>query len=597
MSRGGLVSAMATAATLAACDSQRQVVPVSSSDLASRALALESGLAPTQPVLAPPPVLDPGAATQRLRAKAPELDRLGPQDAWAGEALLLGAPLDGETEPAISAGLRELVLAAVQANIPSRTARVQTAVMAEQMIQAEAAFDMLFSANGQISRQDEPSVSVVGPSGPIDFTGTGTDVSAFGTGVQQLLSTGGTWTLSTEATRTEKKPLDAFTPNPNWQTAVTLGLDQPLLRGFGSDVALAQVKLTQNASAQSQLEFRKSLLDLVKRVEETYWRLAAARQRVASAQWLLAEGGKVRDLLEKRRGIDATDADYAEAVSVVEQRAADLVRARLDANVLTDQLKLMVESPAFPVGDGCRIVPTDRPTREAVVVGLREAIVSALERNPGVLQSLLKVDAGDIQLTVAQNGTLPQLDLAAQVALQGLDGNFGDSYQEVADADFVNWLVGATLSQPIGNRAPESLYRETRLQRAQAALGYRRSVDQAVTDIRTAMRQVVAGEELVERTGTLRLAAAESMRALASYEENLAELSPEFLQLKFLRQQSMASAHMQAFNARVDMEVALASLRMSMGTGLDPYGITIESGPGPLNDVDPGLAPILTVQD
>lgn len=582
---------------VAACDTQRQVVPVGSAELASQALALESAGVPVAPILPPAPVLEPGPATERLRAREPELAQVGPQDAWAGELLPLGAPLDGEPEPAIGAGLHELVLAAVQANIPTRTARVQTAVMAEQLVQAEAAFDMLFSASGQVSRQDQPAVSVVTPSGPIDFTGNGTDQSTFGAGVQQLLSTGGTWSLSTEATRTKKLPLDAFTPNPSWQSAVTLGLDQPLLRGFGPGVALAQVRLAQNASTQSQLEFRKSLLDLVRRVEETYWRLAAARQRVATAQWLLAEGVKVRDLLEKRRGIDATDADYAEAVSVVEQRATDLVRARLEANLLTDQLKLMVESPSFPVSDGCLIVPTDAPAREAVAVGLRESIVSALERNPAVLQSLLKVDAGDIQLTVAANGTLPQLDLAASVALQGLDGGLGSSYQEVADADFVNWLVGATLSQPIGNRAPESQYRETRLQRAQAALGYRRAVDQAVTDIRTAMRQLVAGEELVGRTATLRLAAAESMRALASYEENLAELSPEFLQLKFLRQQSMASAHMQAFNARVDLEVALTNLRTAMGTGLDTHGITVESGAGPLGDVDAGLAPILTVQD
>ena len=584
------MSAIGVTVLLSACrHDQSSFQPVSTNELVSGALALESKDAPSEPTRAAPP-LDSSSAAARLEARASDLVAMGPQFGSAGASLVVAPPLDNESESVIVIGVREAVLAAVHGNIPARSVRVETAIRVEQLLQAQAAFDMLFTGNASASRADQPAVSVVTPSGPLDFTGDGTDSSTFGVGVQQELSTGGAWSLGTQSTWTKKLPLGSFTPNPSWQSSLTLGLEQPLLRGFGSDVAFAQVHLAKNATAASILTLRQSLLDVVERTEQTYWQLASARQRASSAQWLLEQGIAVRNVLARRLEIDASGADYAEAVSVVEQRAADLVRARLSVALASDQLKLLIENPQWPVGQGAMLVPSDDPSRELVSWNLRSSIVDAMEFHPTVLRALIEVDSSDIRITVAENGTLPALDLAAQVALQGLDGTLSRANQEVGDADFVNWLVGITLAQPIGNRAPESLYREARLRRAQSALAYRRSVDQTVTDVRAALRTMQASADLMQQTRTLRLAAAESVRSLEIYEASLAALSPEFLQLKFMRQQALASAHMQEFNARADYQVALARLRSATGTSLDTYGISVEGGAGDLTDMDSGIA-------
>lgn len=115
-------------------------------------------------------------------------------------------------------------------------------------------------------------------------------------------------------------PPGFFYPNPSWTNNIQVGMSQPLLQGFGSDVNLAQVRLARNADRKSMQDLRLRLLDLVARTEAAYWRLVLARNDLAIRQWLVAVGVEVRDVLAKRRQFDTTLAQYADAVAVVENR-------------------------------------------------------------------------------------------------------------------------------------------------------------------------------------------------------------------------------------------------------------------------------------
>jgi outer membrane protein TolC len=301
-----------------------------------------------------------------------------------------------------------------------------------------------------------------------------------------------------------------------------------------------------------------------------------------SAEWLLKVGEDVRTLLERRRQYDTSLAQYADAVSKVEDRRASVIRSQRDLQRAVNELKRAMNDPRLPVGGSETIVVVDTPVDQPLRCSVADSMATALAQNPTVSAALLSIDDGAIGVDVADNGRLPQLDLLTTGALYGLNSNFGDAWNDLGDNDWIEYSVAATFRQPIGNRAAEAEYRRARLARSRAVIVYKTAVQGAVLDVRNALQEAYAGYRLISQTRAQRLAAAENMRALALDEENIAQLTPEFLALKFLRQDGLASTQFAEATALADYNIAIANLYAAMGTALERNRIELS-----LVDVEP----------
>ena len=80
----------------------------------------------------------------------------------------------------------------------------------------------------------------------------------------------------------------------------------------------------------------------------------------------------------------------------------------------------------------------------------------------------------------------------------------------------------------------------------------------------------------VKQCMEFRVAQAENLRALLVEEETLAGLTPEFLNLKFQRQEGLASARRQEIDAIASFDRAVSSLYRAMGVGLSMKNIQVE---------------------
>jgi len=87
---------------------------------------------------------------------------------------------------------------------------------------------------------------------------------------------------------------------------------------------------------------------------------------------------------------------------------------------------------------------------------------------------------------------------------------------------------------------------------------------------------VITNYELIEATRAFRVAQAENLRALLVQEETLVGLTPEFLNLKFQRQETLAEARREEVAALVNFDTALAELYRAMGVGLTMRRIEVE---------------------
>ncbi len=509
-----------------------------------------------------------------LGPRLPELDALGPQSAGAGPALSLGLDVTDGSVP-IQVSLQSAMAAAVRNNLGAQGARIAQAVSEADLVAAEAAFDAVLTSG--ISYNDSEN-----PAPPIDFGGIGNAIAqqfkqtTLSTGIQKRMVSGGTVGASLAANYIQQQQKAIYDPDNYWQPALAVQLNQPLLRGFGSDVNLAQVRIARNSDRAALLNLRRTLLNLVRDVEQQYWAVVQTRQNVVAQAWLVKVGEDVRDILAKRREFDATVADYALAVAIVEQRRSQLIRAQLAARNASDRLKLTMNDPGVPVGGDTTLVPIDRMAEAPIRYSLRDAVVTAVEQSPVVATSVLEIDNASIMQVVADNGRMPQLDLNTQVQMQGQDANFGDSMSQLGGGSFVSYLAGLAFSQPLGNRAGEAEYRKARLQRSGAVIAYEQSIENVVFSVKTALRTVVASHQLIEQTRASRLAAAESLRALQVLEQTLAALTPEFLQTKFVAQDRLAIAYVSEIDALVNYNVSIAELYNAMGTGLQMNRIELQ---------------------
>jgi outer membrane protein TolC len=482
----------------------------------------------------------------------------------------------------VGLSLKDALTTALRNSLPVEGARIDRAIRTTEIDQAEAAFDAVLVAGGGYQGTEDPQPAIqidpaVPPSNFASVENRGGNLTA---GIRKQLETGGRLGLDVGVTEVKNLNGVTYVPNPAYESSLDLTLDQPLLAGAGEDVALAQVRIAQVRDRAAAEELRRSMQDLLLSVEDQYWELFVRRQEVVAAEWLVQVGTEVRDVLEKRQKLDATVADYSDAVATVEQRKSTLINARNAARTASDRLKLLMNDPQFPVGTELVVVTTDAPPTSPIDFSFRESVITSVERNPSVKLALLSIDQADINATVANNGLLPQLDLNLAVGLNGLGGDLGEASEDIVDADFVSYLAALQFSQPIGNRPAEDAWRIARLQRSRAVTGYQQAVENAVFGVKSALRDVSAAYQLIEQAQVTRLAQAENLRALLLLEKTLAALTPEFLALKFQRQNALATAHIESARAKARYNQSIARLQQASGTILESKGFSFDEAGG-----------------
>ncbi|MFU8830207.1 MAG: hypothetical protein ACNA8P_12345, partial [Phycisphaerales bacterium] len=205
-----------------------------------------------------------------------ELNRMaGPRSYDSTQQPVIGADLLGNASTGIGITLEQAIGSAIEHNLRLRDASFSPAIGAEQLAQAEAVFDWVFFADARWNSLDEPQpgTSFGGPNANVreDF-----GISA---GFRKRLPTGGELTFAQSETYSDiDSPGVAFEPNPAHAVGFTARIDQPLLRGFGRDVTLSEIRLGESAERSAVQSLRSQLIQTVTQTERAYWNLVIAHR-------------------------------------------------------------------------------------------------------------------------------------------------------------------------------------------------------------------------------------------------------------------------------------------------------------------------------
>ncbi len=500
----------------------------------------------------------------------PELQQMAGMKSYEGIIADLGKDLYGRPVRSVKVSLEQLIRSAVENNVAVQFARLGPAISEAQVVAAEAAFDWTLFSNANWSNQDAPRVGT-------SFSGSSFSpgVDRFEsltntTGLRRVLVGGGRLTVQQDLSYNDNSTRgQQNNPNPAQQASFTAQWDQPLLKGAGADVTQAEIRIQRNAERASVQTLRRDLIRVVSDVEKTYWELLQSYADLLILERLKERGEKTRDQLRTRAKLDANQAQIADAVSRVERRKVDVMRAQTRIRLLSDRLKALANDPALPVGSEIQLIPADRPIDAPIRFSLLDSLRQAIQNRPEVQQAVIAIDDSSIRQVVARNQRLPDLNLRLQTRWASLDDNLGQAIGSEFNGNFVDYLVGGSFEMPIGNRRAEAEYRRRRLERMQTVLAYKNSVQTVITETKAALDRTLDSYKQIAQTADARLAASEVLRVLLLEKQFDQGISVERLDLELNRQESLAQAEREEVQSHVEYNANLADLFAAMGTLLE----------------------------
>lgn len=522
--------------------------------------------------LAPePPRRLPAAVGPRIE----ELERLGGPSSWRDAALTFPPDLAGRPQTVAPMALDLAVRTSIERNLGLEFQRVEAAAAREGVVVEEAAFDLVFRAEASAATREEPTTVPVLNAIPLGRPESANQEQRARAGLSKRLDTGASVALEAflERYRDTTSGIDFF-PDPAWTSGLQLSAIQPLLRGAGREVNLADVESARLAHERSLRRTEAEMLVVAEAVEFAFWDLHEAWERLRIQQRLTEQGEAVEQVLRERRSFDVQPAEWSDALAVLEERRAGLLRARRDLKAASDRLKDLLNDEELLVASEVLLTPADDPAEPAFSWSLREAIARAFDGRPEVAEAILAVEDARVREVVARNHLLPRLEARVDVAMVGLDGTAVDSMGNAFTDGFVSGFAGLAFEVPIGNRRAEAELRQAKLAARGSLLRYEEVLRRVVIDVKRALRDVEAAHDLLATGRESRIAQTENLRALLEEEKERRTLSPEFLALKFQRQDRLAAAQREEVRAAASLRRALASWRRAIGEG--PQGGRLE---------------------
>jgi outer membrane protein len=459
---------------------------------------------------------------------------------------------------------------AATGNIDLRRERIAIDTARAGVLTAEGKFDFVLSGDGTVARQPPQSLGSL-TSGP-------SSTALVNLQLGRALETGGQVALVDRFRYVNSgSSLGCTDPGGPGSTCahmndLTLVFSHPLLRGFGTEIAQANLN-KQRIQRDLALLNRQARASLV--VRDTvigYWELAYQTEDLAIR----------RSAVElARQQLRTTQAMIdVQRVGKLELAAVEAAIAARQQEVATGEQELVLRGLDLMRLFGRPVPPTfagyasgERPSAGAHEVDVAADITRALQNSPALKSLKMGIGLTDIDIQVAAASVRSRLDFAGSVGVSGRDnGTLSDSLAQTSRFDRPTWSAGLIFELPVQNRAARGAEQTARL------TGERATLDAG--DLELAIRDGVA------RLGA-RIHAASQREQLARAAVGYAGQNLEAERARFevgrstnndvlLRQQELKQAEIAVARATVDLLVNDAALAALTGDILDRYQIKLQ---------------------
>lgn len=460
--------------------------------------------------------------------------------------------------------LKDGVVKVLENNLDITIERVSPEIAEAGILAEEGAFDL--SLFGSMQRQDvmtplsaRESVSLGGLS-TVDSTTYSLETGVTGKsryGTEYTLEVRNDWTSET---------LNSF--NYEYVSFTGFTITQPLLKGFGRDSNIAELKIAQKDRDISVHRLKQKILDTVSEFGLKYWDLVRVREELKVRVESQNLAGTLFEINRKKLSAGAISAlEVVQAEAAAAARKDDVIVALKSVKDTENAIKILIASDVHAIKD-TEIIPSSDSPLKAEPEGYDESVKKAVTTRPDYRETIAVIDKGRLQTVFAEDQKLPEVDLEASYGFNGIGESFSSSF----DLDSPEWTIGLSFSYPIGNRAAVGALTASRLETDQAVLRLRRLEQQIILNVDNALKDIESGRIRLEAA---RVATNLTRESLVAEEKKLsAGRSTTFNVLRI--QEDLAKARLNEIAAVSDLNKAIITYYREKGTLLDELSIKME---------------------
>jgi outer membrane protein len=486
--------------------------------------------------------------------------------------LALGPPLFAAPIHAVAAeeplSLTQALQRAVAANVELRKERIAFEIAGAGLMAAQGAFDFVLGANLNFSRTTQPPLTAEDISGGHDST------LALGLNLTRPLESGGLVRLSARALRSDTSQRNQCGLDQAdcifYNGTLDLTFNHPLLRGFGTEIAQANVRRQRIQADLALLNRQMRAANVIRDVINAYWELAYATQLLAIRRSAVEQAREQLRITKAQIDVGRlAPIDQAAVERAIGERLQEVAVAEQDLFFRTLDLRRLMGVPGQPGQPPFAAV--DAPTATPRQVDANAEVRRALESNPQLRSLRMGLRLSEIDIQTAHQTLKPRLDFVGTIGSRGRDPGLGQTLFQTAGLDELTWSTGLTLEIPLENRVARGQSRAAELQGQSAHLDaalleltIRDTAMRLSSNIHTASRRV----ELAKQTVGFAQQNLEAERARFSVGRST---NNDVL----LRQQELKAAEIQVVRATVDLLNSEADLSAITAEILERHGVVL----------------------
>ncbi len=325
--------------------------------------------------------------------------------------------------------------------------------------------------------------------------------------------------------------------NPYVQSALSLEITQPLLKGFGALPNTRLIVEAKNIEKVGLSQLSQQVIATVTQASTDYWELVYARQNVKVEQTAVQVSQTLLDDNKERFSIGTlASLDVLTAQSQLASDKQSLVQAQsIQLQDETTLLNDITKNPLDVTLAGVEIVPTTPISTPGISenIKIEDAVKEAWQKRPELQQLALTLKNAGIEVKASKNELLPAVNLFGEYLATGLSGvqtasstaltgaflpgvpvvnaagmpvaglfeatalttssqvvfpgGLGEALNRMISAKYPSFEVGINFTLPIRNRAAQADNAQALLNQRQQETQYRQEQNTIFVNVRNAL--------------------------------------------------------------------------------------------------------------
>src|SRR5579871_4890621 len=371
--------------------------------------------------------------------------------------------------------------------------------------------------------------------------------------------------------------------NPFTTSSLNFQFTQPLLRNGWFAANRGPLVIARRNLDISRATFAAEVNNNVLQAVNQYWAVVEAQGNLEVARTSMSEAEATYKHNKRELELGALPPlDIYRSESQVASRRVQLIQSEYALKQAEDQLRLTIGADQDPYFQALDLELTEKaaPDGELRTIDAASALQEAMTKRPELDAARSAVARDEMQVRVAHNHLLPQLDVMGLYASNGLGGAGLDQTGQPISSSWRSQVFGfnyptyeaqVTLSLPLKNRAAKAEMGTALVSRRNDLYSQRQVQEQVTLDIRNAIHQLEQAK--------LGIAASKEALDLSqktmSAEQRKYELGSSTIFLVLEAQTELATAQLNLLQAQIGYQMAVAAVDHATGELLEPYHVQI----------------------